>query len=85
MRHTIITACIAMNPAKRLDTPPAPCQEGDLLRLELLVAKRADRLWKMAGCGRGRDLVHWLQAESEILNQHFGLEEHAAEMLVAEH
>jgi hypothetical protein len=83
-RHTTISASSAMKTAKRIDPSPAPFQEVDLLRLELLVAKRADRLWTMAGCGRGRDLVHWLQAESEVLRQHFGHEEHADSVLVAE-
>jgi hypothetical protein len=61
-----------MNPAKIPATTEASFHEADLLRLELRVAKRADKLWLMAGRGRGRDLVHWLQAESEVLGQHFG-------------
>jgi hypothetical protein len=48
---------------------------GDLTRLELMIAKRADMLWKSAGYCRGRDLIHWLQAESEILNRYFLLEQ----------
>ena len=48
----------AMNPAKSSATPEASFHEADLLQLELRVAKRADKLWQMAGRGRGRDLVH---------------------------
>ena len=61
-----------MNPAKISSTTAASFLEADLLSLELRVAKRADKLWQLAGRGRGRDLVHWLQAESEVLGQHFG-------------
>ncbi len=54
------------------DTTPArqPFPEGELLSLELKIAKRADTLWMMAGQGRGSDLMHWLQAESEVLGQY---------------
>jgi hypothetical protein len=51
-----------------------PFQDGDLLRLELQVAKRADKLSQRAGCGHGKDLVHWLQAEKEVLGHYFGFE-----------
>jgi hypothetical protein len=56
------------------ETPPdsaAPFHDADLLRLELLVAKRADRLWRRSGCTGGKDLLHWLQAEREVLGRHF--------------
>ena len=45
---------------------------GDLLRLEIQIAKRADKLWQMAGQGRGSDLMHWLQAENEVLGRYLG-------------
>jgi len=48
--------------------------ESDLLRLELLVAKRADRLWRRAGYCSGHDLMHWMQAEAEVFERYFGLE-----------
>jgi hypothetical protein len=48
-----------------------PFRDSDLLRLELLVAKRADRLSRMAGCADGGDLTHWLQAERDILERYF--------------
>jgi hypothetical protein len=67
------------------ETPPraAPFQDSDLLRLELLVAKRADRLWRMAGCASGRDLLHWLQAESDILERYFMAERQKSKVLAA--
>jgi hypothetical protein len=50
---------------KNPDTAPLP--EGELVRLELRVARRADILWRDSGGAKGSDLVHWLQAEDEIL------------------
>ena len=70
-----------MRPAKKRIQAPAPFHEEDLLRLELQVAKRADKLWRRAGCRSGRDLIHWLQAESEVLGRHFGFERLAAAAL----
>jgi Protein of unknown function (DUF2934) len=52
----------------------ASYRDGDLMRLELSIARRADMLWRGAGYCRGRDLIHWLQAESEVLNRYFLLE-----------
>jgi hypothetical protein len=43
--------------------------EGELMLLELQVARRADSLWRDSGGARGSDLVHWLQAEDEILGR----------------
>jgi hypothetical protein len=56
----------------------------DLLRLELQIAKRADNLWRMAGTGRGSDLMHWMQAESEVLGRYLGSESQVEAMLAAE-
>jgi hypothetical protein len=74
-----------MKPAKsRIEE--APCfEECELLALELQVAKRADKLWKMAGCCRGRDLVHWLQAESEVLDRYFAQDPSSGPVLAAAH
>lgn len=60
-----------MKPVTTRTRPTAPFQESDLLQLQIRVARRADRLWRMAGRGRGRDLIHWLQAEAEVLGRHF--------------
>jgi hypothetical protein len=59
-------------------------RERDLLRIELQIAKRADNLWRMAGRDRGSDLMHWLQAESEVLGRYLGSEEQADTILGAE-
>jgi len=62
------------------DTNPAlRYHERDLLRLELQIAKRADTLWLTAGQGRGSDLMHWLQAESEVLGRYLESDAVAAE------
>ena len=73
-----------METAAITEMAPAPFQENDLLELELMVAKRADRLWRRAGYGRGRDLVHWLQAEREVLGRLFGLEQPAEALLATD-
>jgi hypothetical protein len=67
-----------MKPATTSTCPAAPFQESDLLQLQIQVARRADRLWRMAGRGRGRDLIHWLQAEGEVLGRHFGVQRRVA-------
>jgi hypothetical protein len=41
----------------------------DLLQLEMLVARRADELSQDDRHRTGRDLMHWLQAEREVLRQ----------------
>jgi hypothetical protein len=50
------------------DTAPLP--EEELERLELRVARRADSLCRDSGGTMGSDLVHWLQAENEILGRY---------------
>ena len=62
-----------MKPARKQAKLLAAPNVDDLLHLELQVAKRADRLWRRSGYGKGRDLIHWLQAEGEVLEQYFGL------------
>lgn len=68
------------------NTTPAPqsFHEGDLLRLELQIAKRADSLWQTAGNGGGSDLMHWLRAESEVLGQYLASEHRDEALLVAD-
>jgi hypothetical protein len=56
-----------MRPAKKRTSASNAREESDLLELELRIAKRADALWKRGGCGRGKDLVLWLQAERDVL------------------
>jgi hypothetical protein len=73
-----------VKPPKKTTQSPAPSLEGDLLRLELRIARRADRLWRKAGYCRGRDLIHWLQAETEVLERHFAIERAMGAMLPAE-
>jgi hypothetical protein len=70
-----------VKPSKNTPPDPQPFPEGELLRLELQIAKRADTLWMTAGRGGGSDLMHWLQAESEVLGQYLGSE---AEAMAAE-
>jgi len=60
-----------MKPARKKARRQPSLPEGDLTALELRVAKRADMLWRSAGYCRGRDLIHWLQAESEVLDRYF--------------
>jgi hypothetical protein len=64
-----------MNPAKLRIHSLDASRGSDLLQLELQVARRADKLWRMAGCRRGKDLTHWLQAEGEVLKRYFEVEE----------
>jgi hypothetical protein len=63
---------------------PAPKQDDDLLRLELRVAKRADKLWQRAGYCAGKDLIHWQKAEGEVLERYFRLERPIAAGLATE-
>jgi len=60
-----------MKPANKGTKEAAPFREGDLLRLELKVARRADILWRSAGYCSGKDLIYWLQAENEVLEPHY--------------
>jgi hypothetical protein len=60
----------AMKPAKKTTPLSGAREEIDLLELELQIAKRADTLWRRGGCRSGRDLVHWLQAEREVIQSH---------------
>jgi hypothetical protein len=73
-----------MKTAATTETAPAPFRENDLLELELMVAKRADRLWRRAGYRPGMDLVHWLQAERDVLERLFDLERPMGALLAAE-
>ena len=74
----------AVKSARKTTQPPAPSLEGELLRLELRIARRADRLWRKAGYCSGKDLIHWLQAEAEVLEGHFAVERTMGAMLPAE-
>jgi len=58
----------------------APLHEGELVRLELQVARRADSLWRDSGGNKGSDLIHWLQAENEILGRYLA-NDHPAESM----
>jgi len=73
-----------MKAARKRTQSSAPAKGNELLWLELRIAKRADRLWRLAGYCSGRDLVHWQQAESEILSRYFGSERPVAEMAAAD-
>jgi hypothetical protein len=73
-----------MKPTKKKAPVSADFEESDLLRLELMVARRADRLWRRAGYCSGYDLTHWLQAEAEVLGRYFALEQPMAAMSGAE-
>ena len=50
----------------------------DLLRLEMRIAQRADELRLLCGCPGGTDLIHWMQAEREVLEGYLGSREPAA-------
>jgi Protein of unknown function (DUF2934) len=54
--------------------------EGELMLLELQVARRADSLLRDSGGAKGSDLVHWLQAEDEILGR-YRADHHPAEAM----
>jgi hypothetical protein len=55
-----------MNPKER-KVRLASVTDDELVRLEMKIAQRADRLWQDAGRLSGNDLNHWLQAEQEVL------------------
>jgi uncharacterized protein YqeY len=63
---------------KNPDSAHSP--EGELMLLELEVARRADSLWRNSGSAKGSDLVHWLQAENEILGRYMA-EDHPSEAM----
>jgi hypothetical protein len=63
-----------VNPPEYMAPTQHPFHDGELLRLELQIAKRADTLWLAAGQGGGSDLMHWLKAENEVLGQYLGSE-----------
>jgi len=44
--------------------------EDDLLQIEMRIAQRADELWLRSGCAGGTDLIHWMQAEREVLDSY---------------
>ncbi len=73
-----------MKPSKNISQTQVSFHEGDLLRLEIQIAKRADMLWQMAGQGRGSDLIHWLQAENEVLGRYLGPEPPVEALAVAD-
>ena len=50
------------------EIPFAPDPRDELTRLELMVAKRADELWRMTGRARP-DRELWQQAEAEVWAQ----------------
>ena len=50
-----------------------PFMESDLFQLELLIAKRADRLRRRFGTEGGGDVMHWLRAEAEVIERYFDL------------
>jgi hypothetical protein len=52
-------------PMHLADMPSAPDPLDELTRLELLVAKRADELWRLTG-GERPDRELWQQAEAEV-------------------
>jgi hypothetical protein len=54
--------------------------EAELMLLELRVARRADSLLRDSGGAKGSDLVHWLQAEDEILGR-YRADHHPAEAM----
>jgi hypothetical protein len=72
-----------MKAAKNRNRVSAPFRDGDLLEFELQIARRADTLWRISGYCSGRDLIHWLQAESEVLERRLMGEEPSSEMVTA--
>jgi hypothetical protein len=51
-------------------TDAAHLPDGELAQLELRVARRADSLWRESGGSKGSDLIHWMQAENEVLGSY---------------
>jgi hypothetical protein len=47
-------------------------REDDLEQIEISIAQRADELSLHAGSERGTDLIHWMQAEREVLHRYLG-------------
>jgi len=52
----------------------------DLLLIEMRIAQRADELRTNCGCPVGTDLIHWMQAEREVLDGYLGLAEPATSL-----
>lgn len=44
-----------------------PAETQTLVPLRVQIETRAYEIWIASGSGHGRDLEHWLQAETEIL------------------
>jgi hypothetical protein len=42
------------------------------------ISKRAREIWEREGCPEGRDIEHWLQAETELAHENHGVRAHAA-------
>ncbi len=57
---------------------PAGSDGDDLLQIEMLIAHRADELSQGAGGGGGTDLIHWIQAEREVLERYLCREQSAS-------
>ncbi len=70
-----------MRPAKSKTQTSAAFPEGELLQLELRIAKRADKLRKRGGAQSVSDLILWLQAESEVLEGYYGLKQPLAALV----
>ena len=49
-----------------MNTPLLTESDDALLRLETMIAQRADELSREFGMDRGRALEHWRQAEREV-------------------
>jgi hypothetical protein len=58
-----------MNTAHSDPNVAASPMEDDLSKLQLEVAHRADELWRREGKGRGSDIVFWLRAEREVIEE----------------
>jgi hypothetical protein len=66
-------------------TPEQVVPAGDdLLQLEMRIAQRADELRSHAGYPGGTDLIHWMQAEREVLESYLGAREPAAALADAD-
>jgi hypothetical protein len=59
--------------ADTLTLEPRGAEVDHLLKLEILIAQRADELWMRSGSTRGTDLIHWIQAEREVFGRYIGL------------
>jgi hypothetical protein len=66
-----------MTPEHLADKQLVP-EGDDLLQLEMRIAQRADELRSHGGYPGGTDLVHWMQAEREVLEGYLGARDTAA-------